>query len=42
VRAYKRLLEWDILTAPPVTRVTERVLNRVLGKSLVVYSRKPS
>jgi SAM-dependent methyltransferase len=42
VRAYKRLLEWDILTAPPVTRVTERVLNPVLGKSLVVYSRKPS
>lgn len=41
VRAYTRLLEWDIVAAPPVTRLTERVLNPVLGKSLVVYATKP-
>ena len=41
VKAYTRLLEWDIMTAPAVTRVTERVLNPVLGKSLVVYATKP-
>lgn len=41
VRAYTRLLEWDITSAPAVTRVTERVLNPVLGKSLVVYATKP-
>ncbi|MCU0311496.1 MAG: class I SAM-dependent methyltransferase [Acidimicrobiales bacterium] len=41
VRAYARLLEWDIVAAPSVTRVTERLLNPVLGKSLVVYATKP-
>ena len=29
-------------SAPPVTRVTERVLNPLLGKSLVVYLEKPA
>jgi hypothetical protein len=32
---------WDITSAPKLTRWTERVLNPVLGKSLVVYARKP-
>jgi SAM-dependent methyltransferase len=41
VRAYTRLLEWDIVAAPAATRVTERILNPVLGKSLVVYATKP-
>ena len=41
VKAYTKLLEWDIMTAPSVTRVTERALNPVLGKSLVVYATKP-
>ncbi len=41
VKAYTRLLEWDIVAAPSITRVTERVLNPVLGKSLVVYATKP-
>lgn len=41
VRAYTRLLEWDITSAPAATRLTERVLNPVLGKSLVVYATKP-
>lgn len=40
VRVYHRLLTWDIMNAPRVTRVTERLLNPVLGKSLVVYTEK--
>ena len=42
VRVYHRLLVWDIMRAPRLTRVTERVLNPVLGKSLVVYLEKPA
>jgi SAM-dependent methyltransferase len=42
VRAYHRLLVWDITRAPRLTRVTERVLNPLLGKSLVVYLEKPA
>jgi hypothetical protein len=41
VRAYHRLLVWDITAHTPLTRVPETVLNPVLGKSLVVYARKP-
>ena len=41
-RAYHRLLVWDIMKRPALTRVTERALNPVLGKSLVVYLRKPA
>ena len=40
VRAYHRLLVWDIVSAPFVTRAAERALQPVLGKSLVVYARK--
>ncbi len=42
VKAYHRLLVWDIAKAPFATRFTERMLNPVLGKSVVVYSSKPS
>ena len=42
VRLYHRLLVWDIARAPLATRLPDRVLNPVLGKSLVVYARKPS
>jgi SAM-dependent methyltransferase len=41
VAAYRMVLEWDIVNAPRTTRWTERALNPVLGKSLVVYARKP-
>jgi SAM-dependent methyltransferase len=37
-RAYHRLLVWDIMKQPRVTRLADRALNPVLGKSLVVYS----
>lgn len=40
VKAYHRLLVWDIAKAPALTRNAERLLNPVLGKSMVVYSRK--
>jgi hypothetical protein len=42
VVAYRKVLEWDILKAPKATRWTEAALNPVLGKSLVVYARKPT
>ena len=42
VRAYHQLLVWDIVKAPRVTRVAERVLSPVLGKSLIVYATKPA
>ena len=41
VRAYHRLLVWDITAHTPFTRVPEALLNPVLGKSLVHYFRKP-
>ena len=40
VQAYLKLLIWDIAKAPFLTRATDRVLNPVLGKSLVVYATK--
>jgi SAM-dependent methyltransferase len=41
VAAYHRLLVWDILRRPALTRLAERALDPVLGKSLVLYLRKP-
>ena len=41
-RAYHRLLVWDMVDQPLVTRVAERLLQPVLGKSLVLYARKPA
>jgi SAM-dependent methyltransferase len=40
VKAYHRLLVWDIVKAPTATRFPEKVLCPVLGKSLVVYASK--
>lgn len=37
VRAYHRLLVWDIMRRPALTRVPEQLLNPLIGKSLVVY-----
>lgn len=39
-RAYHSFLVWDITKKPLVTRSAERALNPLMGKSLVVYSRK--
>jgi SAM-dependent methyltransferase len=40
VKTYHKLLEWDIVKQPWLTRTAEKVLNPVLGKSLVVYATK--
>lgn len=37
VRAYHRVLVWDIERAPRITRTAEWLLNPILGKSLVAY-----
>jgi SAM-dependent methyltransferase len=42
VATYHRLLVWDIEKAPKVTRYADRVLNPLMGKSLVVYLEKPT
>ena len=42
VRGFHRLLVWDITAATPLTRVPDALLNPVLGKSLVVYVKKPA
>ena len=39
-RAYHSFLVWDITKKPVVTRTLEKALDPVMGKSLVVYSRK--
>ena len=41
-RAYHRLLVWDIMKRPAATRLTERALNPLIGKSLVIYAAKPT
>lgn len=41
-RLYHRFLVWDMTARPPVTRLLERALNPVLGKSVVVYLDKPA
>jgi len=40
--AYHRLLVWDIMRKPAVTRLAERALNPLIGKSLVMYATKPA
>lgn len=42
VAAYHRLLVWDIEKAPAVTRLADRALNPLVGKSLVLYLEKPA
>ena len=44
VRAYHQVLVWDIGGTQPwhrLTRLADRVLTPVIGKSIVVYARKP-
>ncbi|MFT5202691.1 MAG: SAM-dependent methyltransferase [Candidatus Aldehydirespiratoraceae bacterium] len=40
VKTYHKLLEWDIVKQPWLTRTAEKVLNPILGKSLIVYATK--
>jgi SAM-dependent methyltransferase len=41
VRAYHRLLVWDMMKAPAVTRLAERALDPLIGKSVALYFHKP-
>jgi SAM-dependent methyltransferase len=41
VRAYHRLLVRDIVEAPRSTRLADRALSPLIGKSVVVYLRRP-
>ena len=38
---YHRMLVWDLMSKPWPTRFAEKLLNPVIGKSLVLYLRKP-
>ena len=40
VNLYHRLLVWDMMAKPRITRLLDRLLNPLLGKSLVLYFRK--
>ena len=42
VRAYHRLLVWDLTRRPWLTRTAERLLDPLVGKSYVVYAAKPA
>jgi len=41
VKAYHKLLVWDMMSKPALTRVAEAVLNPVAGKSVALYFEKP-
>jgi hypothetical protein len=38
---YRKLLEWEIVEQPTAMQWLDRALSPLLGKSLVVYARKP-
>jgi SAM-dependent methyltransferase len=40
VRTYHRLLVWDLMRRPPLTRLADAVLNPFIGKSMVFYAVK--
>jgi SAM-dependent methyltransferase len=40
-KAYHRLLVWEIMKNPKALRVAGKVLDPVIGKSMVLYFRKP-
>jgi 2-polyprenyl-3-methyl-5-hydroxy-6-metoxy-1,4-benzoquinol methylase len=40
VRAYRKFLEWDIMRHPPLTAMLDRVLNPLIGKSIIFYLKK--
>ena len=41
VTAYHRLLVWDMMSRPALTRAAESVLNPLVGKSVALYFEKP-
>jgi len=41
VTAYHKLLVWDMMSRPWITRVAEDALNPLIGKSVALYFQKP-
>jgi SAM-dependent methyltransferase len=41
VSAYHKILVWDLMQRPMLTRIAESVLNPVVGKSVAMYFTKP-
>ncbi len=41
INLYHRFLVWDMMRSPLVTRMLDRILNPLIGKSVVIYFRKP-
>jgi len=41
VAAYHKLLVWDMMRQPALTRTAESLLNPVVGKSVALYFEKP-
>lgn len=39
-RTYHRFLEWEMFAKPSVFRLLERLLNPIIGKSVVIYAKK--
>jgi ubiquinone/menaquinone biosynthesis C-methylase UbiE len=37
VKSYHKLLVWDLMEKPWITRASEKVLNPIMGKSVVMY-----
>ena len=42
IRLYHRLLVWDLMQRPLFTKLLESILQPFIGKSLVMYFRKPA
>jgi SAM-dependent methyltransferase len=42
VKAYHRLLVWEIMHKPLILRLAERIISPLIGKSIVVYLVKPA
>ncbi len=41
VNLYHKILVWDLMQKPKITAWVDRLLNPILGKSLVLYFKKP-
>ena len=41
IKLYHKLLVWDLMKKPLLTRLLEMILQPLIGKSLVMYFRKP-
>ncbi len=40
VKAYRKFLEWEIIRHPPLTALMDRILNPLIGKSIILYLKK--